>query len=72
MLIFWNRSLFLVLRGFDLNVRLQQGHHNPSQLINNSHKEQFFCPISYLPIVGSLGLILLYFLQIPLQDISQF
>ena len=40
-----NFALYFKFRGFVLNLYPQQGHHNPSQLINSSHIWQRFCPI---------------------------
>lgn len=55
-------------RGLERSSRPQQGHHNPSQLMNNSHSGHLFWPSSYL-LPSTLVLVALYFLQDPLQCI---
>jgi len=70
MLIFSNFFLAGEPRGFVLSKRLQQGHQNPFQDRYISQVEQRFCPFSYRPIPHVCGLVLLYRIQIPIQDIK--
>jgi hypothetical protein len=41
--------LYFKFRGLVLNLYPQQGHHNPSHLMNISQIWQRFWPLAYLP-----------------------
>lgn len=67
MLIFCNRILLIVLRGFILKVVLQHGQRAPSHIRYMAQFEQRFCPVEYLPLETIVGNLFLYFVHTPLQ-----
>lgn len=71
MLIFCNRILLMVLRGFILKVVLQQGQRAPSQIRYMEQFEQRFCPVEYLPLEIGVGDLFLYLTHNPLQVTKQ-
>ena len=71
MLIFCNRILLIVLRGFILKVALQHGQRAPSHIRYMAQIEQRFCPVEYLPLETTVGDLFLYLIHNPLQPIKQ-
>lgn len=43
-----NFSLYFVVLGVTLNLKPQQGHVNPSQIMKRLHLKHLFCPERYL------------------------
>lgn len=64
-----NFALYFEFLGLDLNRYPQQGHHNPSHSMNNSHIWHLLWPDAYRPHSHD-GFWALYLVHIPLQAIQ--